>query len=314
MNFSVRILLCGITLLLLNNLEIYGISLISPFFLTDSLSQIDTAAAKEKYEKGIEYYGSALYDDAVELFNKARSMYEKDKNWAKVIECINMISECYWRSGNLNKGKELINKAVKIVRLNPDKNLPEIAGGYKSLGIIYILQTKLDSAEIYLNKAVGVIIDNYGRDNFRAASIYTALGNLNFYKGKFDKSIEYHKKAYDIDTLNFGIEYKNVGNDYLNIALCYSNKGDFELALVYYNKALQIYLNSKGNTYNTAVLYIDMAYCYLELGVYDKSFFYNDKALKILYEDINKKNDIVISANYGIADTYMAIKKYDINN
>lgn len=114
----------------------------------------DTQKAKIIINMGMAALSEGKYEKAIEIFNKAKNIYEKSENKARVANQLNNIGMVHKASGNYDEILKYFNEALNINKTIGAGD--SYAKNYNQLGDIYLAKEDLDKAIEYYNNSIMV--------------------------------------------------------------------------------------------------------------------------------------------------------------
>lgn len=175
------------------------------------------------FDKGLVYYQSGEYDEAINFFSKVPD------DRPEYVYALNNIGLCYKNMALLSDGsRELFEKAricyEKVLALKPDYYL-----AYKNLAVVYHKTDDLNRAETLFKKAIDLNEDYY--------DAILDLGALYIDLGRYDLAIAYSEKACSLSNNSYKSRY--------NLSLAYMYNGEYYLARKLLCEILQTHKNYK---------------------------------------------------------------------
>jgi len=141
----------------------------------ESASQLDPYNGRILLHLGATYINSNFLNKALLTLNKSKEFY-KNKNVYR------NISLCYLKSGNNEKAKEILQKAIRLY--------PNYIKAYNDLASLYIYDKKYDNAIIQWKKALQVY------PNFKEKYLFLYYIGMAYKKKKMpDKALDYFVQA-----------------------------------------------------------------------------------------------------------------------
>lgn len=268
--------------------------------------QFDDLTKAQKFQE------AAKYDSSIIYFEKARSNFEREKNWEGYIECSIQIAENLINKGEYNSASEVLDQAVEIGINELSESHPVMAPLYNMFGKVYRKKGEIDKSFDYFDKALSISLSLPTQDSLEIAASYHGMGVLYYYKGDYDNSLEYHYTSLSIRLGMLGEYHPLVADSYVNIGIVSSQKGDYDTALDFYHKALLIRLETLGEKHpDLANSYLNIGAIYLEKGYYDNALQYYQKAVSILINSIGENHPAIAGSNMNIGLVYDKKGEYD---
>ena len=243
-------------------------------------------------------------ESALNLFVRARSLFEKNKDKANVSVCLERLGTIHSSLGNLDIALEYFEEYIKLKKelyAAYPTNLAfknGLAISYSKLGETQASMGNLDKALEYYEEDIKLtkeLYDAYPNNvelkNDLAIS-YSKLGNTQASLGNIDKALEHYKEQNKFKELYAAyptnVAFKN------GLAISYSKLGETQASLGNLGKALEYYeeRNRLGkelyDAYPTNVAFKNgLAVSYSKLGQTQASLGNLDKALEY-YEEQNR--------------------------
>lgn len=136
-------------------------------------------------------WSTGNYAEALNMYFKALSHYEKMNDYLGISRCYNNIGEVYKRTGDLAKSLEYHNKSLKI---KDRLKLPSYMT-YINIAEVYVQMNRFEEAKTYYN----IVIDNKNDVPPKyLAYAYAGKGQIELQKGNFILSKEYFGQALNI--------------------------------------------------------------------------------------------------------------------
>lgn len=204
---------------------------------------------------------------------------------------------------DFNAGKKLLLQAVEIAEKG---NLYQFQTDiYRSLGVLYIMNYKLDSAQQLYEK--GLAISTAHGITKKTIQFYNGIGYIYNRKSDFQITLEYYFEAlnsfnsYEDDELKSKV-LNNIGSVYESLA-------EYDNALIYLEQAL-VLRKKMGNRVYLAATYLNMGNVYTDTGKYDKALEYYNLYVAIALTENNRR--LSTSTGYSnIAAIYRLQEKYN---
>jgi tetratricopeptide (TPR) repeat protein len=233
--------------------------------------------ATDWFERGIAFYTSENYKDAIKAFTMVINLRPKEKiaynnrgnaydekgqhdkaiaDFTKALELDPGYSDAYYNRGLSYYDKGLYDRALedftKTLELDPIS-----ADAYYHRGLTYYAKGLYDRALEDFTKTLELE---------PISEVYKIRGDVYEKKGQYDKAITDYNKALELDPI-LAVAYNNRGN-------VYWSKGQYDKAIEDYNKALEL-------DPILAVAYFNRANVYANKGQYDKAIADYTKALEL---------------------------------
>ena len=241
------------------------------------------------------------YDLAIDYFENALSLYDKEKLLINKVVILSNIAMCNYRKGNNNKALDILLtiNTEWVKRLNPELYYSILA----NIGAVHAQRNNFQES-----KRFNISVLNYAEKNNILPLITSSLHSIGHCNWKLKK----HKEA--IKLLTSALDYAYKIDSSKKIILIKDTLGKIYLELDDYNAAINYFLaidNESEQTSETDValaLKRNIAFCYEKLGDYEKAYFTLKKhniinakykeSLQVKDKEISEKQ-IIISGQKG---------------
>lgn len=161
------------------------------------------------------------YDKAIEYFNKALELMDKDDMSRHII--YGNIGHCYQNCCDFEKMLDYMTRAYDVSFGLLDKDDHHRAKVYSNLGDAYLEIGDYKRAKGYFDEAL-YIYEQRGEDSITLASYLSAMGYITLLNKEYEKSIDYIKRALEIRlkiegeiSLLSANSYSYLGQNYIHI-------------------------------------------------------------------------------------------------
>ena len=271
-----------------------------------SMEPADSTEADKLYKKADDYWRDVQYDSSNIFYEKAASLYEKDKNWRDFIECQKNMGINYRYLGNYPKAFSHLNKGLDAVS-NLTKNQDSLrAELYNSIGTIYYEKGNYDRAYKYYKDMLDINEKTFGEKHVNTGKGYNNLGLIYYKTGKYEKALDYFNKALTIWDSTLTDDNPYFANCYTNISRVYFLKNNYKKSIEYDEKAIKIWIDKLGEGHPyIAMSYNNLANTYIYAGNYDKALEYDYKAMQISRDYAGEESRDVASGYAGIGNVFI---------
>ncbi len=270
-------------------------------FLVFPLNAEPLDDADSLFREAQSFYKKADYNEAITVFNKALSLYEKiQSDNGSIRGTIDIwLGASYYKLNDMDKSIKCYEEAIVILRKNNEKE--NLVNAINGISYTYLAQKNYEKIIEYYKLAASIFDELKEPD--KKAVYLSYIGGYYYYLKNYGQSVEYYSQAVDLYK-----ELKNdreVFNNLNNIGGVFFYSGDKARALEYYKKAYQ-----SGKTFleeNEAIPFLNnMASIAQEVKNYDDAVKYFLLIADYKKKDGNK-NDLFtlyssIAANYSLAD------------
>jgi len=227
--------------------------------------------AKTEYDKGIAYFSTNNYGEALNHFLKAYEFQESVD-----INTIFYIAASYGYLNNFSESLIYFNKLDSYEDIISENGLFDI---WYNKGAIYMKLGDYPEAINYFNRTLSIRGDN--------AYVYFGIGKALFLSDHKNESIYYFEKALSIDNNHYG-SWHFLGNSYIDSERYYN-------ALIAYDNALRLSPDSEVDLFGKS-------WVYYNLENYNESLVWVNRVLEInpnnqLADDL--KNAIICKMTKG---------------
>jgi CHAT domain-containing protein/tetratricopeptide (TPR) repeat protein len=260
------------------------------------------AEADRLIESGYQLYDTSKYQEALQLWEKALTIYQEIKDLKGKGTALNAFGNANYSFGKYQTAIEYYQQALEIRKEIKDRKGE--GSSLRNLGLAYSSLDKYDKAiEFYLQslEIAREIKDHLGEG--------LSLGNLGIAYlslGKYDKAIEFQ-----LQRLAIAREIKDrqgEGSALGNLGLAYDYLGKYDKAINYHQQSLAIDREIKDRQGEGASLG-NLGIAYNSLGKYDKAIEFHLQSLAIAREIKNRSGEGRSLGNLG--GVYQALGKYD---
>ena len=265
--------------------------------------EIDTLQARKNYAKGVGHLDSLQFDSARHYLELAADLYKNSEVSTKYIECLNLIAETSYSSGNrqqaILEGEKHLAIATELLD-SMDENLAAshfaLATFYSSSGLV---------KDSYRHYAQSLSIRKQNGDSLLVATGYQGMGTFHFYAGLLEDAFTYFDSAYQIRLVKLGPDHPKLGDLSLNMAVLNSILGEFIEAEKLYKEALRIIkLNEGGQSSKIATIYNNMGRLYQQTGKFYKALQVYQSSIRIKKEKLGEGHPSTLTTLTNLATSY----------
>lgn len=290
-------------------LRFLGVAIIL-FLLWAFQSTQSISEAQRAEERSSELYRKGEYEAGFEKVLEATTLYKKDKNWGKAVECL-LAAYRYEDYIPALQGETYLRQAVELSNEYLPKNHKEKGNAYESLGEWYSYNEQYDSSIIALKTAVD-IFENV-KDWERNAVSLTSLAAGYFHSEDLDNMFVCLDAAHQLaqreqlDSYVFDIIYGYLGTYYYTTL-------DIEKAIFYNNRSLQLieYQEEKNeaDSFYIANLYNNQGVSYIQHFNLQRAEFCFSKCISI-YQSIGVPFIQIIDTYDNYSEVLYQLGQYD---
>jgi tetratricopeptide (TPR) repeat protein len=252
------------------------------------------------------YRDMSNYPMALQKYDEALKIHEKNKNKEGMGNTINNIGIIYWYQGNYAKAHEKYLKAYAIREEIGD--LKGISASIWSIGMINLSQGDYKKALENYFKALK-IKEQLG-DKKSIAALYNNIGSVYIYQNNHKEALlQYFKAIKIMEELG---EKKNLAASLNNIGVIYQEQGDYNKALEQHLKALQI-REELGDDEGISISYNNLGTVYSKLAGTQTSA--SERLKNFGKAEKYLTNTLFLSKKYGykewIKESYQNLTAFD---
>lgn len=253
------------------------------------------------YIKGTANYLKSSYNDAIDFYEKALTIYQEIDDSKGIINVRNQLGLSLNNSGFQLKAINHYEQAlVKAKAINDQLSIASVSN---NIGVIYKNNGDIAKAITYF--MIGLKAYEALENNEGIAGALSNIGLIYQSQNEIIKAIDYHNRSLGLFTeLKDSI---NIANTYNNLGICYYQKDSLPQALTHHHKSLEIreqVNNSRGiinSLHNIGVVYLNMK-------DYQRALDYLNKSLLLANQNENPKSSV--QALNEIAYIYYITKDY----
>jgi len=239
-------------------------------------------------------------DSALYFSKQALQLAESQKYVLGQAISLTYIDRAYYVLGDYTSSSDV---SLKLMRISNRINYPHgIAVAYQDMGLVYLVQDKIDESIAYFTKALKIFTSL--KDNSEMGKAYFNLGICYNEKGQFEKAFYYFNKTMSLA--------KQKNDDHLLLMVLnqfgetYFHLKKYQVALVYYQQVIN---SNITDNWEKDFAYSGIAQTYYGLHVYDKAILNAEKGLT-LSKKVESGSDIIRALNI-LSDSYAAVKNYE---
>ncbi len=237
---------------------------------TSSIDTLLKAADREQrdtvrmklYNKLGDFYMNNNAGKAIEYFEKAKSIAEKNGLLLKASNNFYSIGFCYLVKANYEKA--LFNYQQSIKGYEKLKDSFRLSNALMSVGNVYFQNKDAGKTDEYYDKAEKLILAM--NDSMQLASIYDTRGITYDQMGKYDSALLYHNASYRISSLTGDTEYAM--NSLSNMGLTYKHQFKTAEALKKFDSVRMYFEKSEAPVDRFAAVYNNIAATQAQAGNY----------------------------------------------
>ena len=271
--------------------------------LLEKAIDLDSNLVEARLLLGNTYRDWSDYDEALNIYKKARFLSERLGDKKKIVDCNSSISTVFWMKGELDSILSYHKNSYQIsTEMN---NKYYISQSLNNIGWSYLRKSEYDSTIIYFEHALELFRELDDKEGIGQA--YSSMGTAYSFLGNNQKAIQYKKESLEI--------YKEVGDkgklswSYLTVGWEYNQDEDYENAIQNFEKALELAEELDDKNRISAIHY-NLAYSYTIKEDYARALEAYDISAKIS-EELGDKNMV----GYIMKDMgSLYYKKMDLDN
>jgi len=260
---------------LIAQIALYAIS--DLHIAAESNSDADAALMQFHVSKLLQQFG--MYNDALRLLEKSRSICETFRNQEGRAAVIGEMAKIYTTLGKIDRGDELQKESLAIIKeFGINKGEAVVLGG---MGLIEETRGNLDIA-IQMQEERLEIAKRLGNQSEISAAIHS-LANIHVTRGELDEAMRLYQQSLEI-TENLG-DLQGESAILTAMAEIYVTHGRLDIAMDLYNQSLQI-KESLGDIRGKAITIGNLAKIHVIHGDLDSAMNLYKQSLD-LFERLN---------------------------
>ncbi|MBG6130370.1 CHAT domain-containing protein [Aquimarina sp. EL_43] len=273
----------------------------------------DIDEANRFFKKGDSLLYYRNFKLAIQNYEEAKQIYERNQDWNQVIASHNKLSENYMYTFNLPKALHHTEQALQIIEQKTDINPKQKARAWDNMGAYYMKgKSDLDLSLEYFEKAFQLRSESFTDEDEDFARSHYNFGTVKTYKGlyeeamdHFNKAIEIRKKKANEDPIEIAEIYRQMGNALFE-------QGLYDETLVYLKKALAIANKIyKPDNFYFVDLYNNIGLMYSYKKEENRSLEYYIKSLHLSELQLGVDHPDQVRMHYNIANIYYFQKNND---
>lgn len=274
----------------------------------------DGTQANGYYTKGDSLKRLTQYALAIENYEKAAQLYEKNQNWEKYAQSIDGISDVHYRTLSFNQGIDVARAAITKCELNLSTKSIGLTKLWNTIGKHYGRLGDFDLAKDALNRSLQMNRSISSKPNFETAQIYNSLSSLFQKVRSYDSAIFYLEKVLEIGEEPYDQMIKILPMTYVNLSRALLDQNELIVSISYLHKGFEMHKKEYGmNNDLGATIYNDLAIAYHIKGYYSKAVKYYRKCLEVISQ-LSGENRSLESACYGnLGFLYASIGDHNIS-
>ncbi|MEZ4886229.1 MAG: CHAT domain-containing tetratricopeptide repeat protein [Chitinophagales bacterium] len=269
--------------------------------------------AEQQLQEAINLNKTALYQQAIDLLERAVLVFEKLEQWEYYLQTINEIGKNYNDLEQPSKAIEALNTALNIANKHALSNNIHLVSTYNIMGGAYSLQREYESELLAYQRAVEIALkeENISKKNALALT-YTNLGAYYDERGKHAIALDFHRKALQTYLESNERKEENMATCYNNLGACYTNLGDYAQALPHFQKTLQSWLKSLPEQHpHLLYTYNNIASCHYFRNDFETAIPNFQKALEIAHHNFGESHALVAAISINVGNCYNSLQQFD---
>ncbi|QKX06991.1 CHAT domain-containing protein [Aquimarina sp. TRL1] len=207
---------------------------------------------------------------------------------------------------------DYFDKALEVVKNDPEKNALKIASLYNNMGITCRNMASYEKSSNYFRSSLKMYLSHKDTEPISIAYVYANIGLTYQLQGEYSKALDLQEKSLEIKKKVLGKDHHQVAYQYHDIGILLKRMGQYDKALLSFNKTLDI-LSEKSEQY-VPVISNSIGTLYKEMGEYDKAISYYNKAIHYMIKKDGGMKDKPDYATFYNNIGYAYFKKKQIDN
>ncbi len=272
-----------------------------------NVKALENIAAHSLLALGEIYSRQALWEKSIENINRAKRLFNRQKDLRGLAKCNNLLGTIYGDRGNIKKAQICFENSLTF--LDPKNDVALIGMVETNLGILENIQGNQDEAHAFYQRAL--VKYNQLKDSRRICQLRYNMGMLQTQKGNFENALA-DFDASSVIAIKAGY-LPDLALSYLSKAFVYAQLNDFPLALAFADKSMDICYRINDRL-SIADLYKIKGIVERKLKHYDLAKNYFFTSLRINVELENPLNQAESLYEMGILNLEMNLKEEAIDN
>ncbi|CAF4006457.1 unnamed protein product, partial [Rotaria magnacalcarata] len=250
------------------------------------------------------------FDKALDLFNKARSIYENQDvdnfsiDHSRYATCYSNMADLYYEKDDFCQAFEFSTKALHIRQVCLRSDHPLIATNLHNLGSIRHRQGQYYRALGFYKRAQMLFEGVTPRNEKALASVYDNLASLHFDKSEYQLALEFYTKSLNIRKQILDEQHPSIARSEMQLGKVHAHLKNYKNASDYYNRALR-YIDNLGE------IYLNFGDLHSFKNEYTIAMDYYDKALTFYKEKYGNNHSHTAMTYSKIGNTFYLLDKND---
>lgn len=273
--------------------------------LAGSLSAADRVKLEARllHWRGFEFYFTAYYSRALDLFTQALERYAEADEHSRIARATTNIGACHQFLGDFTKALEMMRRAQAIYRTLNDRIGDATATN--NIANLYLMGGDYDAALAAYSESLAAHRELNDLDGIARAT--GNIGNLYKETGEFEQALKFYEESLRLyDDLK---DPAGIGRITGNIGGCYFAMNDYTVAFEYYNRSERIH-EDLGDRLRVARMRANIGSIYSNMGVPESALRLSLDALT-MHEEIGDRYGIAHLTGI-IGDTYADLQQHDL--
>ncbi|MDN5217182.1 CHAT domain-containing protein [Fulvivirgaceae bacterium BMA12] len=275
--------------------------------------QPDTLLADQYLAKARASSAKARYNEAISYFQKAAPIYRQAGLWTKNITCLDLMADCYRRTGEFDTALEIGMEALQAVEKKLGSNTLNEAKVLNTVGIIHDYKGDYKKALAYHQRSIQIKEQLLGKYHIDLADSYNNLGVIYFYLGDYEQALKAYNQVVTIQQATPAENVSSLGRTYNNIGMIHSLNGDYSLALQYLEKSLPMILEELGEDHpGVASPYNSIGVTYYYKKDFEQALHYQKEALKLKRKHFDETHPSMVLSYNNLGLIYGNMGDHDL--
>lgn len=182
----------------------------------------------------------SAWDSSISRWNEALENSVRTKDEAAQAIVLRGLGQTWLQSGSAARAEPLLRRSLKLVDVNADLPLEEVAASHASMAELYRAENKLALAEDEWTRALAIDRPVLGENHPQVAVLMEMLAEVHSVRGEFTAARDYAAKAADTMSRAFGGSSMAAAAALTNQAGVEQRAGDLAAAAGHYERAVDI--------------------------------------------------------------------------
>jgi len=267
-------------------------------------------AADGHLARGDEARERGDYARAKEELEKARALFENDRNWEGYVRARNLLGAVAERQGDYTIALEHLNAALASANEKLGPSHREVARSYQGIGRVYLNTGRSTEALEILGKAL-VLQRAPGAEPEEVPETLLRMALAHTEQGKDDQALVLLDEAESIQRKLRDRVQPRLAHILIGKGSALWGQGRYDAAIAAYEQAVAMLEAEGGQGASLAAAYLNLANAYWSKSDYDEALSFYGKALPLQVAALGEAHPHVGIAHFNLATLHLKKHDYD---